>query len=185
MPLKRKPIANQDGLWPVTITYLKMFEKPHPQQIPSPSAPHAILRAEKPTVAFYRFLYDAVGRDWGWLDRKKLSNDELKEIMEDKDTEVYVLYIRGVPAGYAELNYKKFPQSVDLAYFGIMPEFIGMKIGPYFLNWAIAQAWTRAPADITVNTCTLDHPKALPLYQRFGFVPCDQSNILIDPIEED
>ena len=85
-----------------------VVEKPLPQAIPSPAIPHAIQRAEKPTVSFYRFLYDAVGRDWGWEDRKKLSDSELKEIMQHKDTEVYVLYIRGDPAGYAGLNFKRF-----------------------------------------------------------------------------
>lgn len=183
MPIKRKPEENQDGLWPVTITYLKMFEQPKAAHLPAPTIPHAIQRAEKPTVSFYRYLYDAVGRDWAWEDRKKLTDDELNEIMQDKNTEVYVLYIRGVPAGYAELNFENFPEAVDLAYFGIMPEFIGMKLGPYFLDWAISQAWLRGPEVVTVNTCTLDHPKALPLYQRFGFVPYRQRNLLIDPIE--
>lgn len=184
MPIKRKPEPNQDGLWPVTVTYLKMLDNPGAQNIPAPAIPHAIQKAEKPTVSFYRYLYDAVGRDWAWTDRKKLNDDELNEVMQDKDTEVYVLYIRGVPAGYAELNFKNFPAAVDLAYFGIMPEFIGMKLGPYFLDWAIQQAWLRNPDSVTVNTCTLDHPKALPLYQRFGYFPYKQKEVLIDPIEE-
>ncbi|MEH6477857.1 MAG: GNAT family N-acetyltransferase, partial [Sneathiella sp.] len=178
------PELDDNGQWPVRIMYLRMSEKPKPQALPSPAIPHAIQRAEKPTVAFYRFLYDAVGRDWAWTDRKKLSDGDLKEILDDKDTEIYVLYIRGVPAGYAELNFNQFPGSVDLAYFGIMPEFIGMKLGPYFLNWAINQAWLRDPDCITVNTCTLDHPKALPLYQRFGYVPYKQRDLTIDPIED-
>ncbi|WP_284223807.1 GNAT family N-acetyltransferase, partial [Brevundimonas denitrificans] len=99
-------------------------------------------------------------------------------------TEIYVLYIRGIHAGYAELDFRKFPSVVDLAYFGIMPEFIGMKLGPYLLNWAIEQAWRRNPDLVTVNTCTLDHPKALPLYQRFGFTPYRQREVLIDPVED-
>ncbi|WP_169544994.1 GNAT family N-acetyltransferase [Sneathiella aquimaris] len=184
MVLQRKPEENQDGLWPLTITYLKMTDKPVPQAIPKPAIPHSILKAEKPTVSFYRFLYDAVGRDWGWIDRKKLSDAELKEVLESKETEVFVLYVRGVPAGYAELNYKAFPDAVDLAYFGIMPEFIGMKLGPYFLDWAIQHAWLRNPSSITVNTCTMDHPKALPLYQRFGYFPYKQRDLLIEPIPE-
>jgi len=184
MTIKRKPEPNDDGQWPVTIMFLRMSEKPALQALPAPAIPHAIQRAEAPTVSFYRYLYDAVGRDWGWLDRKKLSDTELKNILDDKDTEIYVLSIKGVPAGYAELNFKHFPREVDLAYFGIMPEFIGMKLGPYFLNWAISQAWLRNPDCVTVNTCTLDHPKALPLYQRFGFVPYKQRELAIDPIED-
>ncbi|MBE7637047.1 GNAT family N-acetyltransferase [Sneathiella sp. P13V-1] len=184
MPLKRKPEPNEDGLWPVTITYLKMTGGPRPQNITPPAIPHSIIRSENPTVSFYRYLYDAVGRDWGWTDRKKLSDEDLDRVIKDKDTEIYVLYVRGTPAGYAELNFKNYPAAVDLAYFGIMPEFIGMKMGPYFLNWAIEQAWYRDPDCITVNTCTLDHPKALPMYQRFGYVPYEQREVIIDPIAD-
>ncbi|WP_169568795.1 GNAT family N-acetyltransferase [Sneathiella limimaris] len=184
MPIMRKPEPNPDGSWPVTITYLKMTERQQPQAIPVPAIPHAIQRAEEPTVDFYRFLYDAVGKNWGWVDRKLLSDEELKTVIQDEDTEIYVLYIKGVPAGYCELNFKKFPKEVDLAYFGIMPEFIGMKLGPYFLNWAIEQAWLKGPECVTVNTCTLDHPKALPLYQRFGYVPYKQKVLSIAPIKD-
>ncbi|MBO6826635.1 MAG: GNAT family N-acetyltransferase [Sneathiella sp.] len=184
MPLQRKPQPNPNGKWPVTITYLRMTDGPRPQNITPPAEPHAIIRAEKPTVSFYRYLYDAVGRDWGWVDRKKLSDQELKNVIQHKDTEIFVLYVRGTPAGYAELNYRNYPAAVDLAYFGIMPEFIGLKIGPYFLNWAIEQAWYRDPDCVTVNTCTMDHPKALPLYQRFGYVPYEQREVEIDPIPD-
>lgn len=183
MSLKRPPDADRNGKWPVTITFLEMPIVPARATLPAPAIQHAIIRAENPTVAFYRFLYDAVGRDWGWTDRKKLSDEKLDKIIKSEHTRIYVLYVKGVPAGYAELDFKNLPQSVDLAYFGIMPEFIGMGLGPYFLDWAIGESWTKSPDALTVNTCTLDHPKALPLYQKMGFIPYSQRNVLIDPIE--
>ncbi|MCF8468039.1 MAG: GNAT family N-acetyltransferase [Sneathiella sp.] len=184
MPIKRPPEPTPSGKWPVTITYLQMDERVHTTPPPPPAAPHAIIRAENPTVSFYRFLYDAVGRDWAWMDRKMLSDTELEAIITSPNTEIYVLYVRGVPAGYAELNTAGLPEVVDIAYFGIMPEFIGMKLGPYFLNWALEEAWVKEPGRVTVNTCTLDHPKALPMYQRFGFQPVRQREIEIDPVED-
>ena len=60
---------------------------------------------------------------------------------------------------------------MDLAYFGLMPEFIGLRLGGYLLNWGIDQAWSSTPGKVTVNTCDLDHPRALPLYQKMGFQP--------------
>lgn len=185
MPIKRPPTPTAEGKWPVTITYLQMDERPTHASLAKPAVPHAIIRAENPTVAFYRFLYDSVGRDWAWTDRKVMSDDELKEIISSPSTEIYVLYIKGVPAGYAELNSADLPDAVDLAYFGIMPEFIGMRLGPYLLDWAIEEAWRKEPRRVTVNTCTLDHQKALPLYQRFGFHPVRRREIEIDPVELD
>ncbi|MDF2367483.1 GNAT family N-acetyltransferase [Sneathiella sp.] len=184
MPLKRPPTPTHTGKWPVTITFLEMTERQHTAPPLPPAIPHAIIRAEKPTVSFYRYLYDTVGRDWGWIDRRLVSDAELEEILQAETTEVYVLYIRGVPAGFVELNAADLPAAVDVAYFGIMPDFIGMKLGPWFLNWALEEAWVKEPEKVTVNTCTLDHPKALPMYQRTGFEPVRRREIEIDPIED-
>ncbi|MCR9212578.1 MAG: GNAT family N-acetyltransferase [Proteobacteria bacterium] len=182
MSIKRPPVPTSSGKWPVTITYLEMTERPTHASLASPAAPHAIIRAENPTVSFYRYLYDTVGRDWAWTDRKVISDDELKDIISSSSIEIFVLYIKGVPAGFAELNFTNLPDVVDLAYFGIMPEFIGMRLGPYLLDWAIEEAWQKDPARVTVNTCTLDHHKALPMYQRFGFQPIRRREIEIDPV---
>ena len=97
----------------------------------------------------------------------------LAAILTDPAVEVYVLYVEGTPAGYAEID-RRDPKAVDLAYFGLLPEFTGKGLGPYLLSAALDIAWSSDPERVTVNTCTLDHPKALPLYQRFGFQPIRQ-----------
>ena len=155
---------------PVVITYLDMLAPP---QQPAPAAPEgaALVRAERCTVAYYRYLYDAVGRPWLWTDRKTLSDGQLSAILDDPAVEIWTALFRGVPAGYFELDRRR-PPEVDLAYFGLTPEFIGRGLGPWLLGAAIARAWSAAPARLTVNTCTLDHPKALPLYRRMGFTVC-------------
>ena len=60
----------------VKTTYLQMFA--HPERIvPPPRDGLVVVHARKPTVAYYRFLYDAVGRDYDWTIHKKLSDAEL------------------------------------------------------------------------------------------------------------
>jgi GNAT superfamily N-acetyltransferase len=120
----------------------------------------------------------------GLVDRRRVSDEELEEILHAATTDLYVIYINGVPAGFVELNSAELPETVDIAYFGIMPEFIGMRLGPYFLRWALDAAWDMEPERVTVNTCTLDHPKALPMYQRAGFEPIFRRELEIDPIED-
>lgn len=83
--------------------------------------------------------------------------------------EIYVLYVGGVPAGYAEIDLRQEPD-IALAYFGIMPDFIGQRLGSFFLNWIIDKAWSYHPQRFWLHTCTLDHPKALAVYQKAGFV---------------
>jgi hypothetical protein len=52
-----------------------------------------------------------------------------------------------------------------------MPSEIGRGAGAYFLHQSIQLCWTKPISTLLVNTCTLDHPRALPLYQKMGFVP--------------
>ena len=70
-----------------------------------------------------------------------------------------------------------------LAYFGLVPDFIGRGMGRFFLDATIQLAWEVFPADrLIVRTCTLDHPAALPLYQKCGFTPTGQQTTRIpDP----
>lgn len=153
----------------VVITYLEMLTPPSGMPCPVPEGV-SIMRAEAPAVSFYRFLYNTVGAPWNWTDRRKLSDEELAAIVQHPGVAVNVLYIRGTPAGYAELDRRKWPD-VQLAYFGLMPEFIGQGLGSFFLDWAIREAWRNEPVRVWVHTCTQDHPRTLSIYQRAGFRP--------------
>jgi len=161
------------------ITYLEMTERPTTPTPPAPASRLALLRAEQPTVAFYRFLYNTVGAKWLWYERRMLDDEALKAIVQDPDVEIYVLYVRGVPAGFGELDRRR-RADVKLAYFGLMPEFIGRGLGRYLLRWTVDQAWTRHPKRLWTHTCNLDHPRVLALYQRTGFVPYRQRTTVID-----
>lgn len=169
-----------DGKLTTTVTYLEMTERPpHPHVVPPQGMKLALLRAREPTVAFYRFLYDTVGGPWLWYERRAMADDALAHIIGDERVEIYVLYADGVPAGYAELD-RREPPDIELAYFGLMPEFIGRGLGRYLLTWTIDTAWNHEPKRLWVNTNSLDHVKALALYQRCGFRPYRQEHRLMD-----
>jgi GNAT superfamily N-acetyltransferase len=153
----------------ITVTHLAMETPPTVPARPAPPRKLAILRAERPTVAFYRFLYNTVGETWQWTKRRLMEDAELLANIRDPKVELYVLYVAGVPAGYAELDFRPTPDA-DLAYFGLMPEFVGGGLGSYLLDWAVRAMWLKGPRRLTVNTCDLDHPRALQTYQRAGFV---------------
>ena len=170
------PVGHQMDDEKIIVTYLEMTERPTLPHLVPKAPRHALMAAHDITVGFYRYLYDAVGRPWYWTDRKKLSDTELAAIVNDEAVEIYVLYVGGVPAGFYELDARDMP-TVELAYFGIMPEFIGLRLGPYLLGQALEAIWLKEPERVLVNTCTLDHPKALPMYQRFGFRPYDRQEI--------
>ena len=175
----------------IVVTYLEMLKPPTRPTVPVPPVGKiALLRAERPTISYYRYLYNTVGEPWLCWERRRLSNDELARIIHDPLVEIYVLYVDGVPAGYAELDRRK-QEEVELAYFGLVPEFIGRKLGPFLLNWAVDTAWFGKPKRLWVNTNNLDHPKALQIYQKAGLVPYRQETqtipnprlVLLSPIE--
>lgn len=156
------------------VTHLEMEQRPSLAPVHPPTSHKlALLRAERPTLPFYRFLYERVGEPWLWWERRALSDEALAAIIHDQRVEIYVLYLDGVPAGYAELDFRDEAKA-ELAFFGLMPEFIGQGLGPYFLQEVLEIAWDRAPARLTISTSSLNHPKALALYQRFGFRPYKQ-----------
>jgi GNAT superfamily N-acetyltransferase len=138
---------------------------------PMPTSPRlALMKAEKIPLHFYRYLYGAVGGSWLWIERLQISDEALAEKVHRDSVEIFVLYANGSPGGYYELDFAD-PKNTKLVYFGLMPEWTGMRIGPWLLGTAISEAFSRGAAEILVNTCTLDHPAALPLYQRLGFRP--------------
>lgn len=172
--------SRADGRIAVTVTYLEMSVRPaHPHLSPPQGLNCALLRVPAPSVGFYRYLYNGVGERWLWYERRAMDDARLARIIHDERVEIYVLHVDGEPAGFAELDRRK-PPDIELAYFGLMPEFIGKGLGRYLLTWAIDTAWNHAPERLWVHTNTLDHPKALPLYQRCGFRPYKQEHKLFD-----
>jgi GNAT superfamily N-acetyltransferase len=151
----------------VKTTYLQMFARPE-RVVPPPREGLAVVHVQRPTVAWYRSLYDAVGRDYDWTSRKNLSDTELAALLNDRRDEVHVLMADGVPAGFAELD-RQVDGEIELVQFGLMPAFIGQGLGKYFLQWTIDKAWSYGPRRFWLHTCTKDHPAALPNYLKAGF----------------
>ncbi len=151
----------------VTVSYLEMLAPPAE---PPPAAPPGVTveHLVAPGVQRYRQLYDAVGHDWYWVDRQRVPEAALRELLEDPRVEVHVLRVDGREAGFAELD-RSEPGEVRLMYFGLMPGFTGRGLGRWFLRWAVARAWSHAPRRVWVDTCTLDPPRALPNYLAVGF----------------
>ncbi len=152
------------------ITYLEMHAHPKLPRLPAPAGYRlALMRAEAPTVSFYRYLYETVGTPWLWYERRLVSDAALATTIQKPTTEIFVLYAGGIPAGYFELDAAPVRET-ELCYFGLIPEFIGRGLGPFLLQAAIDRAWERAIDRLWVHTRTFDHPSALGYYQRAGFV---------------
>lgn len=164
-----------------------------------------VRRAEIPSPELNRFLYTAVGGQWYWLDRLLWSYQRWEEWLDRPEVETWVAYVRGTPAGYFELEVQ-LPEhdptwrgaassgpgaeprgrQVELAYFGLLPRFIGGGLGGWLLTIAARRAWELAPWRVWMHTCTLDGPHALANYRARGFQVCaervDDVDVLPQPV---
>jgi GNAT superfamily N-acetyltransferase len=161
------------------ITYLEMLERPAGKRVPAPPDKLALMRAEDCTVSFYRYLYNTVGEPWLWFERRLTADATLAALIAKPTIEIFVFYVRGIPAGFFELD-TAAPRETKLCYFGLIPDFIGRRLGPYLLQSAIDQAWSRPLDRFWLHTSTFDHPKALVTYQRAGFVVYARRRVLCD-----
>lgn len=153
------------------VTHLEMVTQ-SVSSVPVPTKPPiALLHTKNIPTHFYRYLYEQVGKEHHWYLRRVMKDAELEKILLSSDTHIHVLYVNGCPAGFFELSSENLPEAVELAYFGIMPEYQGMQLGKWLLHSAIQNAWQLGPEKLTVHTNSLDHPAALPLYQKMGFSP--------------
>ncbi|MCY4349888.1 MAG: GNAT family N-acetyltransferase [Thiotrichales bacterium] len=162
----------------VTVNYLEMNSPDCRSAAPGWPERAVVRRAERPTLSFYRYLYNTVGADWEWYERRRLGNDALAAIVHDDAVEVHVLHVRGVPAGFVELD-RRIEDEVEIAYFGLIPEYVGRGFGPALLGWALERAWSFTPRRVWLHTCSLDHPKALAVYLRAGFEAYDREVVSV------
>ncbi|ACI52767.1 GCN5-related N-acetyltransferase [Gluconacetobacter diazotrophicus PA1 5] len=153
----------------VDVTFLCMDAPPSG---PAPALPegYRIVHQPAPGVAFYRRLYDGVGKDYCWWLRRVVPDRELAALLRDPGVLVHVLWRGEQVCGFFELD-RTQPDEVNLAYFGLMPGQIGHGIGHAFLRAALDAAWAFHPDSVRVNTCTADHPRAMETYLRAGFRP--------------
>ena len=154
------------------VTWLEMTERPRFSWPVLPVSREAVLlRAETPPRWYLLALYDAVGQDYAWTDLHDTPQEALEKWLSDPDVALFTLMGHGWPQGFFLLDWRE-ARVCDLAYFGLVPETVGRGLGKWLLQSAILTGWAREGVEkMTVNTCTLDHPRALIQYQRFGFEP--------------
>jgi GNAT superfamily N-acetyltransferase len=153
----------------VTTTYLEMKDPGQLRCARPPDVPFQVARAELPCPELNRFFYTAVGGPWIWYGRLGWDRARWLAYLDRPELETWVGYARGTPAGYFELE--RDGADVEIVYFGLLPSFIGKRLGGALLTAAIERGWQMGAGRVWVHTCDLDHPFALANYQARGFSP--------------
>ena len=152
----------------VTRTYLQLSSRDALRGEPLAQG-FRIEHADPCPVPFFRYLYAEVGREHRWRDRLGWTDEQCAAHLAHPGISIWVLYGHGAPAGYFELNQQQ-DGSIEIAYLGLMRDYIGRGLGKQLLSAATERAWNLGASRVWLHTCTLDYPSALPNYLARGFV---------------
>ncbi len=151
-------------------TYLELRDPANLRPARESELPARVERVESCPVGFYRALYRDVGERWHWRDRLAWSDERVAEHLGRESVAIFVMRVGTDVAGYFELE-EHDDDSVEIAYFGLRPEFFGRGLGGELLTQAVREAWRTGAKRVWLHTCTLDSPRALPNYLARGFEP--------------
>ena len=132
---------------------------------------HNIIKSDNVPYWYFISLYKSVGEEYEWTDMLKQNKEITENFLNNKNVYFYSLISSGVPIGFFILDYRK-KEICDISYIGLTKGNLGKGLGKYLFKTAFLMGWdTNYINKLTVNTCTLDHKAALPLYQKLGFEP--------------
>jgi ribosomal protein S18 acetylase RimI-like enzyme len=125
-----------------------------------------------------KFFYKNIGKNCQWVDRLVWTDIDWAKYVSDEKLFTYILKNNYEIAGYFELLFNKDTKEAEIAYFGILKEYFGKKLGGYLLSEAIKFSFKIGCTRVWVHTCSLDHKNALHNYQSRG-MKIFKSEILI------
>lgn len=165
--LNRGRWATELGMPDIVTTYLQMsaLEELVPARLSDPD--FVVREAVERQWRLNRSLYLLVGERWAWVDKQRWSDQQWESYVASEQLRTFVASWRGSTAGYYELR-RDDARAVEIAYFGLVPDFIGRGFGGALLTDALKRAWAWDAHRVWLHTCTLDHPAALENYQARG-----------------
>ena len=154
-------------------TYLEMKSPEELRPAVTPAPEPVIEKVADCPVPLFRYLYREVGKAYHWTDRLNWSDETIRAYLATPGVSLWLMSSEGEPAGYFELRQHEAAEdeSVEIAYFGLLPGYIGRGWGKFLLTRAVQSAWALGTRRVWLHTCTLDHPAALPNYLKRGFRP--------------
>ncbi len=125
-----------------------------------------IKRWENPSADEYLEIYKAVGSAWGWTGRLLKTTEELTEILQSKNNEVWLFLFEAEVVGFFELV--RSESDIELVYLGLKPDWIGKGLGQKLIQASVSVAGQN-DEKVWLHTCERDHASALQAYLKAGF----------------
>jgi len=137
-------------------------------EVKKPSNNYSIELTNPKDFQLNKFFYKNIGNKYQWVDRLSWTDQNWIDYISDKRLSTYILKENDEIAGYYELIIHHNTRDAEIAYFGILEEYFGKKLGGYLLSEAISKSFSLNCNRVWVHTCSLDHQNALSNYLARG-----------------
>jgi ribosomal protein S18 acetylase RimI-like enzyme len=139
----------------------------------------SIYQLKNPDFQINKFFYKNVGKKHNWVDRLTWTEKQWIDYVFDKNIKTYILKDADDFAGYFELILHNDKNEIEIAYLGLLENYINQKLGSYLLSHAIKKSFLEKPIKVWVHTCSLDHKNALNNYISRGMKIFKKETIII------
>ena len=148
--------------------YLEIKSLNDLKEIQKPPSNYILNLVEPKDFQLNKFLYKQIGKKYKWIDRLIWTDQKWINYVSSKNLSTYVLKDADNLVGYFELIFSEKKQEIEIAYFGILEDYFGKKLGGFLLSEAIKKSFLTGVKRVWVHTCSLDHKNALKNYLSRG-----------------
>jgi len=148
--------------------YLEIKSLNQLSEIKKPSDNYLLKQVLPNDFQLNKFFYKEIGKNYQWVDRLIWTDKNWIEYVSSPNLFTFVLKNNDDIAGFFELMYRKNKLETEIAYFGLLKEYFGKKLGGYMLSEAIKKSFSYNVERVWAHTCSLDHKNALKNYLSRG-----------------
>ena len=148
--------------------YLEMKSLDELVQKKKPNSKYFVEKVSINDFQLNKFFYKQIGQDHHWNDRLAWDDKKWIDYVFNPNVFTFVLKNNENIAGFFELIYHKDKSEMEIAYFGLLKDYMAKKLGGYMLTEAIKISFFYNVKRVWVHTCSLDHKNALNNYLARG-----------------
>ena len=148
--------------------YLEIKSLNQLSEIKKPGSNYSLNQVFPKDFQLNKFFYKQIGKNYQWFDRLVWTDKNWIEYVSSPNLFTFVLKNNEEIAGFFELIYHKDKLETEIAYFGLLKEYFGKKLGGYMLSEAIKKSFSFNVKRVWVHTCSLDHKNAIKNYLSRG-----------------
>ena len=138
------------------------------KEIKNPSKNYSVELVDKKDFQLNKFFYKNIGKSYQWIDRLVWTDQNWIDYVSNKKLSTYILKDNQDLVGYFELIFYQDTNEAEIAYLGILEDYLGKKLGAYLLSEAIKISFSLGYSRLWAHTCSLDHKNALKNYLARG-----------------